>query len=83
VDGVITLSRLDNTLQIQRPLFSQAQSRASLFRLGADGVLERVPVQFGPASVGRIALQSGLSLGDQVVVSDTSAWREAQRVRLR
>lgn len=83
VDGVITLSRIDNTLQLQRPLFSQAQSTGSLFRLGADGVLERVAVQFGPASVGRIAVASGLSLGDQVVVSDTSAWREAQRVRLR
>ncbi|MBB4843935.1 HlyD family secretion protein [Paucibacter oligotrophus] len=83
VDGVITLSRLDNTLQLQRPVFSQALSSGSVFRLGADGVLERVPVQFGPASVGRIALLSGLRLGDQVVVSDTSAWREAQRVRLR
>lgn len=83
VDGVIAISRLADTLQVQRPVFSQALMTASVFRVGADGVAERVAVQFGPASVGRIAVRSGLQLGDRIVVSDTSAWSQATRVSIR
>lgn len=82
VDGTIQLSRLADTLQVQRPAFSQGDAVASLFRVGADGVAERVSVQFGAASVGRIAIRSGLSLGDRIVVSDTSGWRHASRVKI-
>ncbi|MBT9495275.1 MAG: HlyD family efflux transporter periplasmic adaptor subunit [Paucibacter sp.] len=83
VDGTIAISRLADTLQVQRPVFSQAQASASVFRVGADGVAERVTVQFGPASVGRIAVRAGLQLGDRIVVSDTSAWNQAARVSIR
>ncbi|MDC8771366.1 efflux RND transporter periplasmic adaptor subunit [Roseateles albus] len=83
VDGTIAITRLADTLQVQRPVFSQAQSTASVFRIGTGGVAERVPVQFGAASVGRIAVLSGLSQGDRIVVSDTSAWSQAARVSIR
>lgn len=82
VDGTIALHRLADTLQLQRPIFSQADAAASVFRVGADGMAERVHVQFGAAAVTRIAIRSGLREGDRVVVSDTSAWREAERVRI-
>ena len=83
VDGTIAITRLADALQVQRPVFSQAQATATVFRVGADGVAERVAVQFGAASVGRIAVRSGLQLGDRIVVSDTSGWTQASRVSIR
>lgn len=83
VDGVIALTRLADTLQVQRPVFSQAMSRGHAYRLIADDLAERISVQYGPASVGRIAIADGLKPGDRIVVSDTSAWAQNQRVRLR
>ncbi|MDT8998961.1 HlyD family efflux transporter periplasmic adaptor subunit [Paucibacter sp. APW11] len=83
VDGVIALTRLADALQVQRPVFSQAMSRGHAYRLIGDDLAERISVQYGPASVGRIAIADGLKAGERIVVSDTSAWGQNQRVRLR
>ncbi|PND37091.1 hypothetical protein C1O66_05755 [Paucibacter aquatile] len=83
IDGSITLSRLSDAVQVQRPVFSQAMSQAQVYRLIGEDLAERVHVQYGPASVGRIVIQSGLQPGDRIVVSDTSSWRLSERVRLR
>jgi len=82
VDGTIELSRLADTLQVQRPVFSQGNTSASVFRLGTDGIAERVDVQFGAAAVSRIAIKGGLKVGERIVVSDTSGWRQLQRVSI-
>lgn len=83
IDGSIALNRISDAIQVQRPVFSQAMSQSSVYRMVSDELAERVSVQFGPASVSRIAIQSGLQPGDRIVVSDTSSWRLAERVRLR
>ncbi len=83
VDGSIALNRISDTLQVQRPVFSQALSQTSVYRMLSEDLAERVSVQFGPASISRIAIQSGLRPGDRIIVSDTSTWRLAERVRLR
>jgi HlyD family secretion protein len=41
-----------------------------------------VPVKLGRASVSVIEVQQGLELGDQVVLSDTSAYDEYDRIKL-
>ncbi|MDM4765512.1 efflux RND transporter periplasmic adaptor subunit [Pelomonas sp. SE-A7] len=82
VDGTIELARLDDTLQVQRPAFSQGDSSAQVFRVGPDGMAERVPVQFGAAAVSRIVVKQGLKLGERIVVSDTSSWRLLERVSI-
>ena len=43
----------------------------------------RVQVQLGRSSVNTIEIISGLSEGDQVVLSDMSAWDQFDRIRLR
>ncbi|MBL8507132.1 MAG: HlyD family efflux transporter periplasmic adaptor subunit [Chitinimonas sp.] len=83
VDGSIEVARIDNVLQVARPVFSQPDSPASVYRLGADGVAERLDVQFGTAAINRIVVKAGLVAGDRIVVSDTSSWRTHQRVSLR
>ncbi|MDP1569058.1 MAG: HlyD family efflux transporter periplasmic adaptor subunit [Vicinamibacterales bacterium] len=84
VDGTIELERLDNVLNVGRPAFGQEQSTVGLFRLDPQtGEAMRVQVQLGRSSVNTIEIMTGLAEGDQVVLSDMSAWDAFDRVRLR
>jgi HlyD family secretion protein len=82
VDGRIEIERLDDVLYIPRPAVSSAQSSITLFRVDGNGAA-RVPVRLGRASVKTIEIAGGLSAGDQVVLSDTSAWSTLDRLRLK
>jgi len=83
VDGTIELQRLENVLHVGRPALGQEQSTVGLFRLEPDGVhASRLPVKLGRSSVNAIELVDGLKEGDQVVLSDMSAWDAYDRVRL-
>jgi HlyD family secretion protein len=84
VDGTIELERVESALQVGRPAFGQEQSTVALFRVvDTDGHAERVQVRVGRSSVNAIEIVSGLNEGDQVVLSDMSAWDAVDRVRLR
>jgi HlyD family secretion protein len=83
VDGTVELERLADVIQVGRPAQGQPEGRLSLFRLEADGVhAKRVPVHLGRASVSTVEILEGLAPGDQVVLSDTSAWDASDRIRL-
>jgi len=84
VDGTIELERLENVLYVGRPAFGQEQSTVGLFKItDASGEAERVQVKLGKSSVNTIEIASGLNVGEQVVLSDMSAWDAFDRVRLR
>jgi HlyD family secretion protein len=84
VDGTIELERLENVLFVGRPAFGQEQSTVGLFKLsGESGEAERIQVKLGKSSVNTIEILGGLNVGDQVVLSDMSAWDAFDRVRLR
>ncbi len=84
VDGTIQLERLENILYVGRPSLGQEQSTVGLFKLvNADGNATRVQVSLGKSSVNAIEVKSGLDAGDQVVLSDMSAYDAFERVRLR
>lgn len=84
VDGTIELERLENVLYVGRPAFGQELSTVGLFRLDADNVeATRTSVKLGRSSVNTIEIVSGLDVGDQVVLSDMSAWDAVDRVRLK
>lgn len=84
VDGTVELERLDNVLYVGRPAFGQEQSTVGLFRIDpASGEASRLQVQLGRSSVNTIEILSGLAEGDQVVLSDMSAWDQFDRIRLR
>jgi HlyD family secretion protein len=83
VDGTIELERLDNVVYVGRPAFGQENNTVGIFRLvsGSNEAL-RTPVKLGKSSVNTIEILNGLQPGDQVILSDTSAWDAHERIRL-
>jgi HlyD family secretion protein len=84
VDGTIEIERLDNVLYVGRPAFGQEQSTVGLFKVdNVTGEATRAQVQLGRSSVNTIEVLGGLAEGQQVVLSDMSAWDQFDRIRLR
>jgi HlyD family secretion protein len=84
VDGTIELERLNDVLFMGRPAFGQDQSVVGLFKMTPDGVTaERTQVKLGRSSVNTIEVLSGLKVGDQVILSDMSAYDAYDRIRLK
>jgi HlyD family secretion protein len=84
VDGTIELERLNDVVFMGRPAFGQDQSVVGLFKMTEDGVTaERVQVKLGKSSVNTIEVLSGLKVGDQVILSDMSAYDAYDRIRLK
>ena len=83
VDGTIEIEHLENVLYVGRPAFGQAQSTVSLFKVVNNGKeAVRVQVKLGRTSVNTVELLQGLSVGDEVVLSDMSRWDSFDRIRL-
>jgi len=83
VDGTIELERLDNVVFVGRPAFGQENNTVGMFKLVAgSNEAMRTPVKLGKSSVNTIEILSGLNPGDQVILSDTSAWDSHERIRL-
>ncbi|HZH76410.1 MAG TPA: RND transporter, partial [Archangium sp.] len=84
VEGTVELERLGEVLSIGRPSGAQPSSTMSFFKLvpGGDEAV-RVPVQLGRGSVNSIEVVQGLAEGEQVVLSDMTAWDAVERVRLK
>jgi len=84
VDGTIELERLNDVLFMGRPAFGQDQSVVGLFKMSDEGAnAERVQVKLGRSSVNTIEVLSGLKVGDQVILSDMSAYDAYDRIRLK
>src|SRR5215475_3401357 len=82
VDGTIELERLHDVLFVGRPAFGQEQNAVGLFKVQPDGSATRVQVKLGATSVNVVEIRSGLSAGDQVILSDMSNWDAFDRIRL-
>lgn len=84
VDGVIQIERLQNIIYAGRPAMSVGTGAVSLFKLvdGGDAAV-RVSVELGRGSVNTIEVLRGLAVGDQIILSDMSAYASLDRVRLK
>jgi HlyD family secretion protein len=83
VDGTIEIERLSDVVYTGRPALGQPNTTISLFKLVDGGEYAvRVPVKLGASSVNTVEILEGLTPGDQVILSDTSAWDERDRIRL-
>lgn len=84
VDGTIELARLDNILYVGRPAQGgQGPGPIGLFKLNEGGsTATRVTARLGRASVSTVEIVGGLKEGDQVILSDTSAYDAVDRIRL-
>jgi multidrug resistance efflux pump len=84
VEGTVELERLRDVLSVGRPAGAQPNATVSLFKLlpGGDEAV-RVPVRLGRGSVNSIEVVQGLAEGEQVILSDMTAWDAVERVRLK
>ncbi len=83
VDGTIEIERLPDVTFVGRPAFGQEKSTVGLFKLVEGGKYAvRVPVKLGKSSVNTVEIVEGLNPGDQVVLSELSAWDAYDRIRL-
>ena len=84
VDGTVELERLENILYVGRPAQGgQGPGPVGLFKLEEGGsTATRVTVRLGRASVSTVEVVGGLKEGDQVILSDTSAYDAVDRIRL-
>lgn len=83
VDGLIEISNIDNALFVKRPAFAPKHSKTGLYRLTADAQFaQKQHVSLGQSSVSQIQILSGLSAGDEVIISDTSDWQEHQEIMI-
>jgi HlyD family secretion protein len=84
VDGVIRLENVNDVLYTGRVAEAQPGATISLFKLEPGGTAaDRVQVRLGRISVNEVEVAAGLREGDQIILSDTSAYRDAQRIRIR
>jgi HlyD family secretion protein len=82
VDGTIEIERLPQVVYTGRPAYGQPNSTIKLFKLVENGYAIKVPVELGRTSVSDVEIVQGLAPGDEVILSDTSAWDEHDRIRL-
>jgi len=83
VDGTIELERLNDVVFVGRPVFGQQDSTVTLFKLEPDGkYANKVKVVLGRSSVNTIEIKDGLKVGDQVILSDMSAYDSYERIKL-
>jgi len=84
IDGTIRLEVISNVMQVGRPVNGSPNSEGTLFRIEPDGTQAvRVKVEFGRASVNALEIISGLKPGDKVILSDTTAFKDADRINLK
>ncbi len=83
VNGTIELERLEDVLHVGRPAFGRDTGLVSMFRLADGGERAvRVQVSLGSSSVMAVEVLEGLEPGDEVILSDMSAWDELESIRL-
>ncbi|MBT8055256.1 MAG: HlyD family efflux transporter periplasmic adaptor subunit [Xanthomonadales bacterium] len=83
VSGTIEIDRIEDTVFMGRPVFGQAESFTSIFRLNEEGnSATRVQVKLGLGSVNTIEVLEGLAPGEQVILSDMSKWDKSDRIKL-
>ena len=83
VDGTIEIERLEDVLYVGRPAYGQANSLVGIFRIGPNGEAVRTQVRLGRTSVSTMEIVEGLNVGDDVILSNMSAWDAFDRVQLR
>ena len=74
--GTIDVEKIPLATYVKWPLKTHTEEPLSLFRVSPDGTqLQRVRVVLGKSSDDSVQIAEGLQPGDQIIVSDTSAWK--------
>jgi HlyD family secretion protein len=82
IDGTIEIVRLDNVNYVARPANGQPDTTIQLFKILPNGEAVRTRIKIGKVSVNSIEITEGLQVGDEVILSDMSAYDAYDRLRL-
>lgn len=82
IEGVIDIAQRPDALFVARPQLAKGNGRTAVFRLDGDTAV-RTPVSFGLVSTRHIEVLSGLKPGDRIIVSDSAAWENHERIYLK
>jgi len=83
VEGIIYVAQIKDALHVGRPTFIRTDAEVTIYKLdGLGEYANRVNVRMGRASVNRVEILEGLRPGDQVILSDSSAWQDHERILL-
>jgi HlyD family secretion protein len=77
----IFIERRDNVLMVERGAFMDEEGNNFLY-LVRGRIAERRAVRLGAASIAKVEILQGVSVGDQIVISGTDAFHNAERVIL-
>ena len=81
VEGMVELERIANALYVDKPVYAQTNADIHVFKLVQNGTeAVRIRVRFGRDSVSTIEILQGLIEGDHIILSDTSAYSNNQRI---
>ena len=84
VDGTIKIEDVRDVLYVGRPMNARDNGTVGLFKITGTGEEAiRTSVKLGRTSVNTVEILQGLSAGDRIILSDTSAWDSYDRIRLR
>jgi len=77
----IFIDRRDKVLMVDRGSFVDQEGGGFAYVVQGN-IAQRTPVRLGAASIAKVEILEGLSIGDQIVISGTDAFNGAQRVIL-
>ncbi|QDX31515.1 efflux RND transporter periplasmic adaptor subunit [Dickeya poaceiphila] len=83
VDGLIGVTKIEKTLFVERPPYAQNNLPSTLYVIDKkDKIATKMKVNFGQGSADFIQVTSGLRAGDQIILSDSSAWQGADKIEI-
>jgi len=83
VDGLITVSHIENSLYVKRPVYAPRHTKVGLYKLSEDQQFaSKNLVSLGQSSVNKIQIIAGLMVGDEIIISDTSSWQEHEEIKI-
>lgn len=84
IEANINVAHIADTLYFKRPVFARAFAQNNVYRLNAEGdIADRIPIEYGQASTNHIEVLSGAAPGDELIISDSSAWSSHDRILIR
>lgn len=83
VEGTIQVAHLDDALFVKRPMFAKSFGDSLVYLVDStNNTAQKHTVTFGQASSNFIEIKSGLSKGQEIIVSDVSAWDVHQLIQI-
>lgn len=83
VEGIIEVLRIENALYVKRPMFAKSYGDSQVYLVDSNGdIANKHSVTFGKSSNTFIEIKNGLTLGQEIIVSDVSAWETHQQIRI-